>query len=420
MNGDFRAPKGSYDLVPPGSAVHLAVRAALTGPPRLAGYGYIETPVFEDTGLFVRGVGESTDVVAKEMYTFDDKGGRSITLRPEGTAPVVRAALQHGLNAGQLPVKLYYTGSFYRYERMQKGRYRQFCQVGAEALGSDDPVLDAELVWLAVEGLVALGLRRTRLLLNSLGDATCRPTYQQRLREFLGGLNLDADTRRRAEVNPLRVLDDKRPEVSAQLGDAPLMADALCSGCRDHHDAVRGSLSELGVVWQDDPRLVRGLDYYTRTTFELVHDGLGAQSALGGGGRYDGLSQALGGPLLPGVGYALGVDRTVLALAAEGLAPTEAERVAVYLVPLGDAARHQALSIATALRRGGVPTDLVFGERGLKGAMRAADHAGARLALVLGERDLAAGVVQCKDLGSGVQDAVALAEVVDQVRKRLR
>ncbi|HEY5336180.1 MAG TPA: histidine--tRNA ligase, partial [Mycobacteriales bacterium] len=285
----LHAPKGTYDLLPPASATHLAVREALAHGPRLAGYGYVETPAFEATDVFVRGVGESTDVVSKEMYTFDDRGGRSITLRPEGTAPVVRAALEAGLEHGQLPVKLWYAGSYYRYERMQKGRYRHFAQVGAEALGSDDPTLDAELVWLAASGYAGLGLQQHRLLLNSLGDATCRPVYRERLTGFLATLDLDEDTRRRAAINPLRVLDDKRSEVQAQLADAPLLADALCDDCRAHHDAVRAALDDLGVAYVDDPRLVRGLDYYTRTTFEFVHDGLGSQSAIGGGGRYDGL-----------------------------------------------------------------------------------------------------------------------------------
>jgi len=415
----LQAPKGTYDLLPPTSAVHLKVREALAGPARLAGYGYVETPVFEDTAVFARGVGESTDIVAKEMYTFDDKGGRSITLRPEGTAPVVRAVLQGGLQNGHLPVKLWYAGSFYRYERAQKGRYRSFAQVGAEALGSDDPALDAELVWLAARGFADLGLQTTRLLLNSLGDSECRPAYRSALSEFLGGLDLDEDTRRRAAMNPLRVLDDKRPQVQEQLAGVPLISEHLCAGCREHHDAVRGYLSDLGVAFTDEPRLVRGLDYYTRTTFEFVHDGLGAQSAIGGGGRYDGLSQALDGPPLPSIGWALGVDRTVLALAAEGIELTQRERCEVYVVPLGAAARRRTVSLLAALRLAGIATDCAYGGRGLKGAMKGADRSGARLTLVLGDRDLAGDVAQCKDMASGEQTPVALADVVEQTRERL-
>jgi len=416
----FRAPKGTYDLIPPASATHLAVRETLAALPRLAGYGYVETPAFEDTAVFVRGVGESTDVVSKEMYTFDDKGGRSITLRPEGTAPVVRAALEAGLQQGQLPVKLWYSGSYYRYERMQRGRYRHFAQIGAEALGSADPALDAELIWLADSGFRAFGLQRTRLLLNTLGDATCRPLYREALVAYLALLDLDDDTRRRAEINPLRVLDDKRPEVREQLVDAPLITDHLCEACQQHHAAVRTFLDDLGVAYAEDPRLVRGLDYYTRTTFEFVHDGLGSQSALGGGGRYDGLSESLGGPPLPSVGWALGVDRTVLALEAEGIEVAGSARCEVYVVPLGDAARRRSVALAAELRSTGVATDIAYGDRGLKGAMRGADRSGARFTLVLGDRDLEAGTAQCKEMASGDQSSLQLATVVEELEEKLR
>jgi histidyl-tRNA synthetase len=416
---DLAAPRGTYDLLPPDSAVHLAVRDALSAGPRLAGYGYVETPAFEATEVFARGVGESTDVVSKEMYTFADRSGRSLTLRPESTAPVVRAALQAGLQSGQLPVKLWYAGSQYRYERVQRGRYRHFSQVGAEALGASDPALDAELIWLAMQGFARLGLTEHRLLLNSLGDATCRPVYREALTGFLAGLDLDDDTRRRAEINPLRVLDDKRPEVQDQLGGAPTLEVFLCDGCREFHAAVRTSLADLGVPFVDDPHLVRGLDYYTRTTFEFVHDGLGSQSAIGGGGRYDGLSEALGGPPLPSVGWALGVDRTVLALEAEAIVVPTSPRCEIYVVPLGAAARRRSVTMVAALRTAGVATDVSYGDRGMKGAMKAADRSGARIALVLGDRDLEAGVVQCKDLASGEQSPVPLDDVTDQIRKRL-
>jgi histidyl-tRNA synthetase len=378
----------------------------------------VETPAFEDTALFARGVGESTDIVSKEMYTFDDKGGRSLTLRPEGTAPVLRAALEAGLHQGQLPVKLWYVGSYYRYERMQKGRYRHFAQVGAEAIGSDDPALDAELVWLAASAFTSLGLQRTRLLLNSLGDKDSRAVYRAKLVAFLDGLDLDEETRRRAEINPLRVLDDKRPEVQAQLEKAPLLTDSLDDADRAHHDAVRQYLTDLGVAFEDDPRLVRGLDYYTRTTFEFVHDGLGSQSAIGGGGRYNGLSELLGGPSLPSIGWALGVDRTVLALEAEGIEVASAARCEVYVVPLGAAARRRSVTLVAALRDAGIDTDVSYGDRGLKGAMKGADRSGARFSVVFGDRDLESGVVQCKDMISGEQEAVSLDLLVDDLRKR--
>ena len=420
MSGQqFRAPKGTYDVLPPASETWLRVQEVLAAPLRAAGYGYVETPVFEETSLFARGVGESTDVVTKEMYTFDDRGGRSLTLRPEGTAGVVRAFVEHRLHTGQLPAKLWYAGPNFRYERPQAGRYRHFTQVGAEAVGVDDPALDAELVSLAWDGYRALGLTRVRLLLNSLGDATCRPGYRQALVDFLFGLDLDEDTRVRAGRNPLRVLDDKRPEVQAQLGGAPVLADHLCDACRAHYDEVRRHLAALGVEWEEAPRLVRGLDYYTKTTFEFVHDGLGSQSAVGGGGRYDGLSASIGGPDLSGVGWAVGVDRTVLALQAEGVALVDAPRVQVFVVPLGDAARARAVVLAAQLRRSGTSVDLPYGGRGLKGAMKAADRSGAALAVVLGDRDIAAGTAGLKDLRTGEQHDVPLEGLTATVRTAL-
>jgi histidyl-tRNA synthetase len=367
----------------------------------------------------VRGVGESTDVVSKEMYTFTTKGGDSLTLRPEGTAAVVRAALEHGLPNLGLPVKLWYSGSFYRYERPQAGRYRHFSQVGAEALGSDDPVLDAELIVLAVDAYRALGLRQVRLLLNSLGDSSDRPAYRTALVAFLEGLDLDEPTRARIAINPLRVLDDKRPQVQEQLADAPLIIDHLSVESRRHFDRVRELLTDAGVVWEDAPRLVRGLDYYTKTAFEFVHDGLGAQSAIGGGGRYDGLSESIGGPALPSVGWALGVERTALALEAEGLASGTTPNCDVFVVPLGDDAAQRAFTLVTLLRRSDVAADLAVGGRGIKGAMKAADRSGAHYALILGDRDLEAGVVQVKDLRTGDQNAVRLDDVLPVLQAAL-
>jgi histidyl-tRNA synthetase len=416
----FSAPKGTFDLIPPDSATYLAVREGIAAPLRRAGYGYIETPGFENVELFSRGVGESTDIVTKEMYTLTTKGGDQLALRPEGTASVLRAALQANLHkAGNLPVKLWYSGSYYRYERPQKGRYRHFSQVGAEAIGAEDPALDAELIILAVDAYRSLGLKNFRLLLNSLGDRECRPVYRTALQEFLRGLELDEDTRRRIEINPLRVLDDKREAVQKQLAGAPMMRDHLCEACKAYHEQVRELLTAAGVAFEDDPKLVRGLDYYTRTTFEFVHDGLGSQSAVGGGGRYDGLSEMIGGPALPSVGWALGVDRTVLALQAEGVELELPPSTQVFAVPLGEDARRTLFGAVTELRRAGVAADFAFGGKGLKNAMKSANRSGARYALVAGERDLAEGVVQLKDLDRGEQEPVALESVVDEVRRRL-
>ncbi|MEV7532326.1 MULTISPECIES: histidine--tRNA ligase [Streptomyces] len=416
----FQAPKGTYDLIPPRSAVFLAVRDTIATQVRNAGYGYVETPGFEDVNLFARGVGESTDIVTKEMYTLTTKGGDQLALRPEGTASVLRAALQANLHKqGNLPVKLWYSGSYYRYERAQAGRYRHFSQVGAEAIGAEDPALDAELIILADQAYRALGLRQYRILLNSLGDKECRPVYREALQTFLRGLDLDEETLRRAEINPLRVLDDKRADVQKQLVDAPLLRDYLCDACKAYHEQVRELITAAGVVFEDDLKLVRGLDYYTRTTFEFVHDGLGSQSAVGGGGRYDGLSEMIGGPALPSVGWALGVDRTVLALEAEGVALDLPAPTSVFAVALGEEARRVLFGKVTELRRAGIAADFSFGGKGLKGSMKDANRSGARLTLVAGERDLAEGVVQLKDMESGEQRAVALDEVLEAVRAQL-
>jgi len=415
----FAAPKGVPEYTPPDSAGFEHVRDTLLGAADRAGYGLIELPVFEDTGLYARGVGESTDVVSKEMYTFLDKGERSVTLRPEGTAGVVRAVIEHGLDRVGLPVKLRYAGPFFRYERPQAGRYRQLQQVGIEAIGVDDPALDAEVIAVADEGYKALGLTGYRLELTSLGDAESRPAYRDRLQEFLAGLPLDEPTRERARINPLRVLDDKRPEVRALLADAPLLVDHLSPAAAEHHAQVLAHLDDLGIAYVANPRMVRGLDYYTKTTFEFVHDGLGAQSGIGGGGRYDGLMATLGGPPLTGVGFGLGVDRTLLACRAEGLAPWSTARCEVFGVPLGDAARRRLVALAGALRRAGVRVDLAYGGRGLKGAMKAADRSGARYTLVLGERDLADGAVGVKEMVSGEQRSVPLDDVVAELVARL-
>lgn len=416
---EFQAPKGTYDLLPPRSAAFLAVREAMSATVRCAGYRYIETPTFEDTRLFSRGVGESTDIVTKEMYTFSTRGDASVTLRPEGTASVMRAVLEHNLDKAGLPVKLYYSGSYYRYEKPQAGRYRHFSQVGAEAIGAVDPALDAELVILAADAYRDLGLRNVTLLLNSLGDAQCRPVYRAALQEFLRKLDLDEPTRARIEVNPLRVLDDKRDFVKAQLDGAPRIADYLCEDCKAYHNEVRELLTASGVAFVDDPRLVRGLDYYTRTTFEFVHDGLGAQSSIGGGGRYDGLAEELGGPALPSVGWALGVDRTVLALEAEQIALPGAERLGVFAVALGETAKRTVFGLVAELRRAGVGADYNYAGKGLKGAMKDADRSGARYALIAGDRDLAEGLVQIKELASGEQTPVALTELISTLKEKL-
>ncbi|SRX95620.1 putative histidyl-tRNA synthetase HisS (histidine--tRNA ligase) (HISRS) (histidine--translase) [Mycobacterium tuberculosis H37Rv] [Mycobacterium shimoidei] len=405
--------------MPPDSVRFVAVRDGLLEAARRAGYSDIELPIFEDTALFARGVGESTDVVSKEMYTFADRGDRSVTLRPEGTAGVVRAVIEHGLDRGVLPVKLCYAGPFFRYERPQAGRYRQLQQVGVEAIGVDDPALDAEVIAVADAGFRSVGLEGFRLEITSLGDDTCRPQYRELLQEFLFQLDLDPETRKRAEINPMRVLDDKRPEVRAMTADAPVMLDNLSDSAKQHFETVLAHLDALGVRYVINPRMVRGLDYYTKTTFEFVHDGLGAQSGIGGGGRYDGLMKELGGQNLSGIGFGLGVDRTLLALQAEGKEVGVRARCDVFGVPLGEQAKQRLAVLAGRLRAAGVRVDLAYGDRGLKGAMRAADRSNARIALIAGDRDIEAGTVGVKDLASGEQVDVAADEVVAEILSRL-
>lgn len=411
----FTAPKGVPEYLPPDSAAFLAVREALAEPARLAGYGYIELPVFEDTALFVRGVGESTDVVSKEMYTFEDRGGRSISLRPEGTAGVMRSVVENRLDRGALPIKLWYSGPFFRAERPQLGRYRQLQQVGLEAIGVDDPAIDAEVIALADEAFRSLGLRQYTLLLTSLGCAQCRPAYRALLSDFLRTIDLDEATRTRAGLNPLRVLDDKRPEVQERLLDAPLMVDHLCAECQEHYDAVRAFLRDQGVAWTEAPRLVRGLDYYTRTTFEFQHALLGAQSGIGGGGRYDGLMESIGGSALSGIGYGIGTDRTLLACRAEGLEPGAGPTVDVFAVAIGPAHRHPIAALMATLRSRGVRVDTAYGDKGVKASMKAADRSGAPVVVLVGDDDAAQGVAQVKDMATGEQSPVAWDALVDHL-----
>jgi histidyl-tRNA synthetase len=417
----FQAPKGVSEYVPPRSALLEEAREAFASSARRACYGAMETAVFEDIALFVRGVGESSDVVRKEMYSFEDRGGREIALRPEFTAGVLRAVLEHNLHKGPLPVKVWTSGPAFRYERPQAGRYRQFYQFDLEAIGTEDPAVDAETIAVAWDAYTALGLRQFTLLLNSLGDSKCRPVYREALQNFLRGLDLDAETRQRIEINPLRVLDDKRPQVRQQTADAPVMMDYLCDECKAHHDAVRGLLTALGIPFTDAPRLVRGLDYYNRTTYEFDHALLGAQSGIGGGGRYDGLSEDIGGPPLPGIGFAVGLDRIVLAIESEraGAAAQPGTGCQVFGVPLGEDAHADVLTLVTALRRAGVRADMAFGSRGLKGAMKAADRSGAAFAALIGAEERRNETVRMKDLKNGDQHDVAAADATRWLIERL-
>ena len=420
MAGQFQAPKGVPDYFPPRSNSFLAVQNAIGNAATLAGYGYVELPVFEDVNLFVRGIGESTDVVSKEMYVFDDRGGRTLALRPEGTAGVARLVIEHGLDRGQLPVKLWYKGPFFRAERPQLGRYRQLQQVGIEAIGAPDPALDVEVITVADDAFRSLGLRNFNLMLTSLGCANCRPQYRDKLSKFLSSLDLDEETKTRTKVNPLRVLDDKRAEVQKQLNSAPLMIDELCEDCSKYHNEVEELLKATEIAFKSAPRLVRGLDYYTRTTFEFDHPELGAQSGIGGGGRYDGLMASLGGQDLSGIGFGIGTDRTLMACEAENLIVGDHSLVDIFIVPIGDKAHSLAVSLLQQIRAADLRADMAYGDRGLKGAMKAADKSGARFAVVIGDEEVSNSQVQIKNLGDSTQAQVAIGDMVAHLLQVIR
>jgi histidyl-tRNA synthetase len=407
-NQKIQAPKGVSEYFPDRSNLFEHVRDSLIAPAKKSGYQLIELPVFEDTDLYRRGVGESTDVVSKEMYTFEDRGGRSITLRPEGTAGVMRAVIEHGLDRGQLPVKLWYSGQFFRAERPQAGRYRQFYQVGVEAIGLDDPAVDAEVIAIADAGFKSLGLNKYRLEMTSLGDAASRAAHRVDLLKFIAGLDLDEATAERAKINPLRLFDDKREEMKKAMAKAPLLMDYLNVESSEHFKKVLNYLDCLNVSYVLNPRMVRGLDYYTGTTFEFVHELLGAQSGIGGGGRYDGLMQDLGGQALSGIGFGLGVDRVLLAAEAEGVISQDAFASDLYIIPLGEEAKQVALTIALDLRARGKVVEIAFGDRGLKGSMKAADKAGATYSIVLGESELNTATVDLKHMNSGKSSSVKI------------
>ena len=414
----LQAPKGVREYLPPESSAFEWVRENLISPAKNSGYKLMELPVFEDTNLFSRGVGESTDVVSKEMYTFEDRGGRSITLRPEGTAGVMRAVIEQNLDRGQLPVKVWYSGQYFRAERPQAGRYRQFYQVGIEAIGLDDPAIDAEVIAIADQGFKNLGLKNYRLEITSLGDVQSRAAHRVDLLKFIAGLDLDEATQARAAINPLRLFDDKRPEMQEKMLKAPLLLDYLSTESQSNFETVQRYLTAMGISFVINPRMVRGLDYYTGTTFEFIHPDLGAQSGIGGGGRYDGLMEILGGQSLSGIGFGLGVDRALLAAIAEKTLPESEFNSDLFIIPLGDAAMEQALRIAQDLRSAKVSVELAFGDRSLKGAMKAADKSGARFSIVLGDSELEQGSVSLKRMSDGQVSSVKIAELRQELGEK--
>ena len=399
MPSKLAAPRGTQDIFPPQSGRWQELESRIHALARRYGYGEIRTPVFESTELFVRGVGETSDIVEKEMYTFDDKGGRSMTLRPEWTAPVVRAALQHGLFT-QGPQRLYYLGPIFRYERPQAGRYRQSHQFGIECAGYAQPEADAEVISLAWDLLRAYKIAGVTLKLNSIGDEKCRPAYRDALRaHFVPHRDsLSADSQRRLERNPLRILDSKAAEDRELVASAPAVEDFLCAECRAHFDAVKRALDADGVTYETDSHIVRGLDYYTRTVFEFRSDALGAQNTICAGGRYDGLVGSLGGPDVPAVGFALGLERFLWAIESAGTSE-EARREGVQAIAIGVPAMQALLPLVAAMRRtSGRPVFIDYGGRKLLAQLKLADRNNARYALILGDQELAEKRIVLRDL----------------------
>ncbi len=413
----FQAPKGVSEYVPARSTYFDYVRGTIIESARVAGYQLMELPIFEDTELFSRGVGESTDVVQKEMYTIEDRGGRSITLRPEGTAGVMRAVIEHNLDRGQLPVKVYYSGAFFRAERPQAGRFRQFYQVGIEAIGLADPRIDVEVIAVADRAFKELGLTKYRLEITSLGDALTRQNYLVELRKYIATIPLDAETAARAELNPLRLFDDKREEVRSMMQSAPVLMDYLTGESTEDFRRVQELLNLLGINFVINNRMVRGLDYYTGTAFEFVHSDLGAQSGIGGGGRYDRLMAQLGGQELSGIGFGLGVDRILMACEAEGISLPEGFGLDLFIVPLGTG--DAALKIAENLRERGIHVDLAFGDKALKGGMKSADRSGATYSIVIGADELDSGIVALKEMKTGESTSVTLSALAQELIERI-
>ena len=414
----LQAPKGVSEYFPPRSQYFELVRETLIQSARTAGYSLMELPVFEDTELFKRGVGESTDVVSKEMYTFEDRGGRSITLRPEGTAGVMRSVIENNLDKLSLPIKVWYSGAFFRAERPQAGRYRQFYQVGIEDIGLNDPEIDFEVIAVADRAFKKLGLKSYRLEITSLGDAQSRASHRKDLVAYISKLNLDEGTVARASLNPLRLFDDKRPEIQDAMKDAPLLLDYLSAESAESFAKVQELLTAANIAFTINPRMVRGLDYYTGTTFEFVSDKLGAQSGIGGGGRYDGLMAELGGNDLSGIGFGLGVDRVLLACEAEGLFDTAENKsdLDIFIIALSASEKSFVSNLINQLRDNGVSCDMAYGDRALKGAMKSADKSGARYSAVIGSDEIKSGNMALKDMKTGESKEVRISTLTAEFK----
>ena len=417
----FQAPRGTQDVLPEDQPYWAAVQEKIQKLTGLYGYSKLDTPIFEDTSLFVRGVGEGTDIVDKEMYTFLDKGGDSLTLRPEFTAGVMRAYLEHGMHTRPQPVKVYSVGPVFRYERPQAGRLRQHNQFNVEAIGESDPALDVEIMSVAYHLFSELGFKGLSFQLNSIGCPICRPGYVQHLVAYYETHRgeICPDCERRLVRSPLRVLDCKEERCQLVIPGAPRITEHLCPDCARHFALVMSYLDVLGWSYQLNNRLVRGLDYYTRTVFEVWAQGIGAQNALCGGGRYDGLAEALGGPPTPGVGFASGLERITLLMRQQETAVAPLPQPVVLVATQGDAAKAVGVSLTASWRRRDVGTLLAFGERSMRALLRQANRAGVRYVAIIGEQEMAQGQVTLRDMVSGEQWSVAQADAVEDVRARL-
>ena len=413
----FKAVRGTKDILPEEWPYWYYVERAIRKVTRLYGYEQIATPILEETGLYVRGVGQGTDIVDKEMYTFEDRGGRSLTLRPEFTAGIMRAYLEHGMHVLPKPVRLYSVGPIFRYERPEAGRYRQHTQFNVEAIGEQDPALDFEVISLALQFFEELGFSKYRLQLNSTGCPKCRPNYVSVLVDYYQDKRdvICDDCKRRLERNPLRVLDCKAEQCQPVIAGAPNIRDHLCEDCRTHFDQLLQYLDNAGIEYDINPRLVRGLDYYTKTVFEVWVQGIGSQNALCGGGRYDGLIEELGGPPTPGIGFGSGIERLVLTLQEQGIEVPPAPKPDVLLVHLGSEAKAEAVRLVSELRHKAVPALVTYGQKSLRAQLRDANRAGVQVAVIIGEEELQKGVVQLKWLDKGTQETVPREEAVQKL-----
>ena len=418
---EISAPKGVLDILPEESWKWAYVFRVFRETAEDFGYSEVHLPIFEHTELFARGIGDTTDVVEKEMYTFLDKGERSITLRPEATASMVRSYLEHRMGALPQPVKMWCTGPMFRYERPQKGRFRQFWQVDFESLGSPHPYADVEIISLSLEAFRRLGLSHLEVLINSVGCPECRPAYRKTLSDYFSSRidELCETCRSRLERNPLRILDCKRESCRSVTEDAPAVYESLCGECRDHFDMVKAGLDGTGTPYRLDKRLVRGLDYYTKTAYEVLSGALGSQNAVCGGGRYDNLAEAIGGPHVPGVGFAAGVDRILMVMEQQGCSFGAEPALDVYGIAMDRDSRAGILHLLDLLRRNGISADMDFSERSMKAQMKSASARKARLACILGESELERGTVTVKDLDSGEQKEISADSIVEEVQKIL-